>query len=240
VKDISLKTTNTHTNNLSKQSEIDYRNPSRNYIMEDLEWKIYYEEGLAVENQRLYTDAREKLLSTLGELELALPSHSLNKLKRLKIFLMWGEDSPLGGKKSGMRYVRKGETKSRLYYDPKWENSIIIYSASNLVYLSKLWAKKALVHEFAHAWHITHWNDKHPAIYNTWKNSSINKLYTNVADINGKNIGSAYASKNQLEYFAELSAIYFVGGNYFPFNKQGLSRYDKEGHQLIEQLWKIH
>jgi hypothetical protein len=39
----------------------------------------------------------------------------------------------------------------------------------------------------------------------------------------------AYATVNQLEYFAELSSMYFVGCNYQPSNRRELMLYDPTG-----------
>ncbi|WP_448569963.1 hypothetical protein [Thalassotalea ganghwensis] len=81
-----------------------------------------------------------------------------------------------------MRYVRKGETNNRPHYDPRWENSVVIYSAENLMYLTEMWAKKAITHEFAHAWHILHWPDKYTEMVTSWKNAKTRNLYKNVKD----------------------------------------------------------
>jgi hypothetical protein len=62
-------------------------------------------------------------------------------------------------------------------------------------------------------------------------------LYKDVMDNKSRVIASAYAIKNPLEYFAELSAASFVGINYHPFDKKGLERYDPTGHRMIEQPW---
>lgn len=41
-----------------------------------------------------------------------------------------------------------------------------------------------------------------------------------------------------LEYFAELSCMYFVGCNYQPFNRKQLKDYDPVGYAMIQQMWK--
>lgn len=163
----------------------------------------------------------------------------MGKLKELKIFLLWGQKSPKGGKKSGMRYVRKGETNTRLHYDARWEHSIVIYSAENLMYLTDMWAKKAITHEFAHAWHIMHWPDKYTKIITPWKNAKTRNLYKNVKDYKGRLKPKAYAIKNNLEYFAELSAMYFVGGDYFPYEREKLTKYDPDGVKMVKKLWQL-
>ena len=152
---------------------------------------------------------------------------------------MWGEDSSNGGKKSGMRFVRRGETTNRLHYDDNWEHSIVIYSAENLMYLNDMWTKKSLVHELAHAWHIMNWPEKHNEILDPWQQAKSKKLYLNVKDYKNRVKPKAYAVKNNLEYFAELSAMYFVGGDYFPYERGGLIQYDPLGVSMVEKLWGV-
>jgi hypothetical protein len=220
-------------------AEVDYRVPSRDYINIKGGWNIFYEASMERENPKLAKDSLLKLKNTLKVIEQKLPYSSLRKLKTLKIFLMWGEDSQHGGKKSGMRFVRKGETIKRLHYDNQWEHSVVIYSAVNLMYLTDMWAKKALTHELSHAWHIMHWPDKYAEIVKPWKNAKSKKLYTNVKDYKNRTKPEAYAIKNNLEYFAELSAMYFVGGDYFPYDREKLARYDPSGVAMIKKLWSV-
>ena len=48
-----------------------------------------------------------------------------------------------------------------------------------------------------------------------------------------------YAAQNHLEYFAELTAMYFAGANYFPYDRAGLKEYDPAGYALVQKLWSI-
>ncbi|WP_077343072.1 hypothetical protein [Pseudocolwellia agarivorans] len=221
------------------QAEVNFRVPSRDYINVKGDWNIFYEASLKRSNPQLAKESLLKLKSTLKSIEKKLPRNSLRKLKTLKIFLMFGENSPHGGKKSGMRFVRRGETNKRLHYDNKWEHSIVIYSAKNLMYLTDMWAKKALTHELAHAWHIMHWPDKYAQILNPWKNAKSKGLYKNVKDYKNRIKPNAYAIKNNLEYFAELSAMYFVGGDYYPYEKIELAKYDPMGVAMVKRLWSV-
>jgi len=220
-------------------AEVDYRIPSRDYINIKGDWNIFYEASMKSSNPQLAKDSLLKLNDTLKSIEEKLPQSSLRKLKTLKIFLMFGEGSPLGGKRSGMRFVRRGEASKRLHYDNRWEHSVVIYSAKNLMYLTDMWAKKALTHEFAHAWHIMHWPDKYTQILQPWKNAKSKNLYTNVKDYKNRIKPKAYAIKNNLEYFAELSAMYFVGGDYFPYERVKLMKYDPTGVAMVKKLWSV-
>ena len=64
-------------------------------------------------------------------------------------------------------------------------------------------------------------------------------LYHGVKDDEGKIVDKAYATVNQLEYFAELSCMYFVGCNYQPFDREELQTYDPKGYAMIEQMWDV-
>ena len=110
-------------------AEVDYRILSRDYINIKGDWNIFYEASMKRSNPRLAKDSLLKLKNTLKSIEKKLPYTSLRKLKTLKIFLMLGESSPQGGKKSGMRFVRRGETNKKLHYNNRWEHSVVIYSA---------------------------------------------------------------------------------------------------------------
>lgn len=218
--------------------QVSYRRPYRDYIRVQGKWGIHIEASLNAGDIDLYNASLIKLTNVLDEVFSLLPSNAADKLSGLKFYLLWGDKSPLGGRKSGMSYIRKGEPNNYSYLDKRWEHSVVIYNAENLMYLNDLWSKKALMHELAHARHITNWPERHAPIYDAWENIMNSDRYLKVKDIKGKIIKSAYARKNQLEYFAELSAIYFVGGNYYPYNRKGLKQYDLAGYKMIEFLWR--
>lgn len=219
------------------KGSVNFDSPVRRYISEAGKYNIYVEESLARGDADLYQSSLAKLNATLDYVFSVMPQQSRATLSGMKFYLMWGEASPDGGMKSGMSYIRKGEPANYPYLDRRWENSVIVYSAENLMYLNDLWSRKAIFHELAHAWHLNNWPEKHAAILEPWTSAKNSNKYTDVRDINKKTIKSAYARKNQLEYFAELSAMYFVGGNYHPFNKQGLEKYDPKGFEMVKTLW---
>lgn len=220
------------------KGKVDYNKPPRTYVHNRGRWNIYVEAAMRDGNMALYRSSLAKLKHVLNRVYARLPATAAIQLSGLKYFLLWGQDSPLGGRTSGMSYIRRGEPANYFYLDRHWGHALVIYSAKNLMYLDELWSNKAVLHELAHAWHITHWPERHPPIYQAWRNALNKGLYRNVQDIKGRLIPTAYARKNQLEYFAELSAMYFVGGNYFPYNRRGLRRYDPEGYRMVESLWQ--
>ena len=198
---------------VTNKHKVDYCTPRREYYRAGNTWNIYLEQALADENQAYADKALHKLERSLEEIIVKLPPNSARQLKKLNIYLMKGEKSGVG--EGGMSYIRPGEAKNYHYLDPRWQHAIVVYSAKTLLYLDDMWTKKALMHELAHAWHISNWPQRHPPIYNAYLDIKSKGLYKNINDYKGREIEVAYALKNQMEYFADLSAIYFVGGNYF-------------------------
>lgn len=198
---------------------------------------IQYETGMASADPRLTDAATRKLTATLQDIIVLLPPHTRDEFRATTYFLMWGHKSPHGGLKSGMRYVTRGSRNP--LHDPRWQGAIIIYSAENFLFLDDLWSKKALAHEMAHAWHLLHRKPKDPDIHAPWEGALARGLYRNVQDYKGQTINEAYARRNQLEYFAELSAAYFVGINYMPFDRKGLQAYDPAGYQMVQTVWGL-
>lgn len=224
-------------NSTVDKGKVNYRIPKRQYEALGSNYKIFIERDLVEGDSKLAEQATEKLETTLKEIFAVLPEVPANKLSQLTFYVMWGESSPKGGRKSGMSYIRPGEPNNYAYLDTRWENVIVIYSAKNLMYLDSLWSKKALMHELAHAWHLNNWPEDYEPIVNAYRKAKDLGLYRDVKDNKGKIIKEAYAIKNHLEYFAELSAMYFVGGNYYPLNKLNLRMYDMSGFQMLESGW---
>jgi hypothetical protein len=219
------------------KSTTDFSDTRRAYTRLPGDFDIRYETGMASADPKLADASVRKLTTTLKEIIAVLPAHTRAEFQATTYFVMWGARSPYGGLKSGMRYVTRGSRNP--LYDPRWQGGIIIYSAENFLYLDALWSKKALTHEMAHAWHLLHWKPKDPAILGPWDGAIARGLYRNVQDYKGQTIADAYARHNQLEYFAELSAAYFVGINYLPFDRKGLQAYDPAGYRMVEALWGV-
>jgi len=219
------------------KSTVDFSDTRRAYTRLPGEFDIRYESGMAAANKKLTESSTRKLTASLHEIIAALPAHTRAEFHATTYFLMWGAPSPFGGLKSGMRYVTRGS--SNPLHDPRWQGAIVIYSAENFSRLDALWSKKALAHEMAHAWHLLHRKPKDPTIFGPWDAAMARGLYRDVLDYKGQTIANAYASHNQLEYFAELSAAYFVGINYMPFDRKGLKAYDPAGYQMVEALWEV-
>ncbi len=183
----------------------------------------------------------ERLEKKLNEALAVLPKAAHPTLLKLKLFLLYGPKAKGGGRNNGLEYLRKNAPDFHEEYDPRWRSAVVIYCAENYgKQINDFWALKALVHEFAHAHHLEHWDENQPPeIRAAWEHADQLKLYRDVKDDEGKTHEKAYAIVNHLEYFAELSCIYFVGCNYRPATRQDLERYDPQGHAMIQKVWGL-
>jgi hypothetical protein len=222
------------------QAVVNYNDPPREYTTTRAgTWTIKVEKQLLADAPAVAKKAQTRLRKKLGEAIEALPDASHARLKELDIFLMYGPKSKGGGRDNGLEYFQKTAPEHHKDLDPGWGSSMVVYCAENYVQISDFWAVKALVHEMAHAHHLEQWPENQPDILQAWENAMKLGLYHGVKDDEGKIVDKAYATVNQLEYFAELSCMYFVGCNYQPFDREELKTYDPKGYAMIEQMWDV-
>lgn len=219
----------------------DLNHPPRKYSERALSgWNVFVENQLLEEDPATAQQAMTKLEVKLAEVTKTLPAPAVKSLQGVKIFLLYGPKATGGGRNSSFQYFRPGAPKYSPYLDERMSNSVLIFSAYNYNYLDALWSVKGLVHELAHAWHLLHWKEKEPGIYDAWAAAMKAGLYKSDVAADAKNIKTLrYAAQNQLEYFAELSAMYFVGCNYPPANRAELKAYDRVGYDMIERYWGV-
>ncbi len=217
-----------------------FNHPPREYVTNHVrQWTVFVEKQMVDEDPDLAQQALERLGAMLDKAMRALPPASHSRLQALPLFLMYGEKAKRGGRDNGLEYFQRIAPEHYPNLDPRMGGSVVIYSAANYVWLSDSWALKALVHEFAHAHHLEQWPEVQPDIYDAWDHARVSGLYRDVKDDAGKELAQGYALQNHLEYFAELSCVYFVGCNYYPFNREELKTYDPVGYAMIEEMWGV-
>jgi len=223
-----------------KQAPVDFNHPPRDYVPRELHgWTVLVEKQLADEALQLSKTVLARLESKLAEMADTLPAAALPDLREVKIFVMYGPKATAGGRTNGLEYFQAIAPRHHDWLDPRMGSSIVIYNAANYTTLSDLWATKALVHEFGHAHHLEHWPERRADIYDAWDRAVKAGLYRVVREKDKHAHFPNYAAQNHLEYFAELTAIYFAAANYFPYDRAGLKRYDPAGYALVEKLWNV-
>jgi hypothetical protein len=222
------------------QKQVDFRDPPREYKTVRLDkWPVFIEKQLLSESPTVAREAQARMKAMLPTALAALPEHCRANLRKLLLYLLYGPRARGGGRDNGLEYFQRDAPKHHKHLDPRWASCVVIYCADNYVRISDFSALKALVHEFAHAYHLEQWPEKQPDIVRAWEHAVEQGLYRKVLDDARKRIQKAYALVNQLEYFAELSCMYFVGCQYQPFNRKELKAYDPAGYEMIQKMWRV-
>lgn len=218
-----------------------------NYRVPERKWAEVSRGGrkFIVEQELLDRDpalAKKALARLKTNIDLALqilPEHAQPHVAKQQFWLLYGSKAKGGGKDSGLAYFRPGSPKFNKNRHKDWNSAVVVYSAKNYTKLTDLWALKSVLHELAHAYQLEQWPEKEPSILAAYENAMADGLYKNVPNNKGGSFESAYAAQNQLEYFAEVSCMFFAQCNYRPYNRAELKTIDPTGHRMIRKMWKI-
>ena len=215
--------------------QVNFRVPQRSYVAAGA--KIRVESQLAQQNPALAQRAVRRLQEKIAVAISILPPAARPLLSKVPFYIMQGSSAVGGGKDTGLEYFQRDAPEHRSHLDPNWRSCIVVYSAANYAGISDFWALKAVVHEFAHAWQLEQGPENQPSLVNAFQSAMQKRLYHDVVDDAGLMQSKTYAATNHLEYFAELTCMYFVGCNYHPFNKARLAVYDPPGYSMVEFMW---
>lgn len=222
----------------TSRAAVDFAHPLRDYSCQRVSgWPILMEEEMQKKDPELCKKAMARVEAKLKEIHAMLPPHAARRLQHVPIFLMYGEASSNGGKSEGAQYFAQTAPNFSSKIDPRMGGSVVIYSAKHFCEMTDFGALKLLLHELSHAWHLEQWPENRSDIVSTYKNAMEKGLYRNVRRSDGSVAEETYASVNHLEYFAELSCIWFCGNDHFPFDRGDLRLYDKAGFDMIKKLW---
>jgi len=234
------------TSKRQQPREVNYRKPPRTYEKVALEdgkpgdVTVWVEKQLKADAPAIADRALARLKATRAKALAVVPKRERARLAKIPFFLLYGPKAQNGGRDNGLEYFQKQAPDHHQNLDPRWRDAIVVYCARNYVEISDLWALKSLFHELAHAYQLAHWPENQPDIVNAWEHARDNNLYRNVRDVETRrSLASAYALTNQLEYFAELSCMYFVRCNYEPSDRNQLKEYDPLGYDMIRKMWKL-
>ena len=128
--------------------------------------------------------------------------------------------------------------------------AIEIYQASEYWDDHDCWGPGGVfVHEMSHAYHWKCVKDGYDnkEIKNCYDQAMKEGLY-NCVKVHGPQgpVAKAYASTNQMEYFAELSTA-FLGGldgdgeynKWYPFNRSQVREHDPRAYKMLQRIWKV-
>ncbi len=174
-----------------------------------------------------------------------LPDVTVKLLQKINIWVEWedSDDPDLAKGVVAKYYGVQGNTtlwSLNKHKHPKKANNIEIINMRSLtrehqpnVRLHRC----VLLHELSHAVHHQLFGPKNALIRTAYQQAMNRGLYSEARFASGRIRKPAYASKNDREYFAELSCAYMDKLHYYPFTPEELKEYDPQGYRLMEILW---
>lgn len=218
----------------SLQVQKSYAPTSDYQQMEREGWQVLVWKGFLREHPQEAQETLKLLEYHLYQIRRTLPSPAVKKLQKVRIWVEWQE-----GHHACMAYHPNRRWLEEHGMNPDKVKSVEIAHARNFLE----WTKNQpwmVLHELAHAYH----DQFLPGAYNNPEVKAVYEsalqagLYQKVLFIRGGR-RQAYATKNPMEYFAELSEAYFGTNDFYPFVRGELKEYDQAGFALLEKLWGI-
>lgn len=153
----------------------------------------------------------------------------------VKKTLIWVDDS---SEKGSAWYNVSAEWLVQNGYLKEMVKGVQIINLTNYVDWTKLNQPEMLLHEMAHAYHhqvMVQGNDNQ-TIMNAYSTSMSSGKFNSVDYSLGGKL-KAYATNNQMEFFAELTEAWFGKNDYYPFTKDELRVFDPPSYELMNKIW---
>jgi hypothetical protein len=193
-------------------------------------WTFYIEEGFSKEQRQEIEDFIPRLAGLLNRVVIGvLPSHARKELRNVSLAFRQTGKTEINTKMSYNHAAKfQGVPGASSVDTIVLPQSVSLYSS-----LSDNELKADLLHEFAHAYHLKFWHGlcfrrmDDPA-WVPFKKAKFKGLYDS----------DFYGLRDQKEYFAELSVMYWLGPikpRYL--SSQRLKATDPEGHKMVKQMW---
>ena len=200
-------------------------------------WTVLVSDELLKHNKAETERALELLTTQLQEIVREVPEAAVVELRKVPL---WISPEYLGVPPRAEYHPGAGWLRDN-HRDPAMEKGIEFTNVRIFEHETKRMPNFAL-HELAHAFHdrVLPRGFGNAEIKAAFDKANANGLYQNVEQRFGDGRsanGRAYAITNPQEYFAECSEAFFSTNDFFPFNRDQLSKHDPEMFELLKQLW---
>jgi len=218
----------------------DIPNPGARFdpMMQEIEGFPVFIEPALLEGEHA-EEGRKSLAMLRNHLEriaVLVPEPALSKLRRVGIWIevdhprMDVEPGPYHG---GQQWLIDNG------YDVRMVDCVHVTRAASLLDRHHMLKHPMVIlHELAHAYHDQFMEDgyNNKLILDAYNNAMQKGLYEEVLDYRGRSV-KAYATTNQMEYFAEATEAYFYRNDFYPFLNVELKRHDPVGYELMREVW---
>jgi hypothetical protein len=155
----------------------------------------------------------------------------LAELRKVRIWMEW---DLLPNKAAGFHHSRSWLREHG--YNPAKVCGVELVNARNFYKWSHDTQPWMLLHELAHSYHFRVLGRDHQGVLNAYEHAMVHKLYDIVKHVRSGDT-QAYATRNQKEYFAEITEAYFGKNDFYPFTRRELRKHDPLGFQLMLEVW---
>jgi hypothetical protein len=196
-------------------------------------WTVRVDERLLQPpNEVLGRTALRYLENKLADILVVVPKDRVRKLQRVTIVLDLSH-----GKLTSMQYHPSAGWLKAHGYSTELAKCVHLPRAADLATKRNIREQPwAILHELAHAYHDQVLGFDEPRIrkaYTTYKKSGHGDK---VLRHDGRHVPH-YALTNPMEFFAEMTEVYFGVNDFFPFNRAELREAEPEIHALLREIW---
>ncbi|MEL7124564.1 MAG: T9SS type A sorting domain-containing protein, partial [Bacteroidota bacterium] len=165
-----------------------------------------------------------------------LTTEILDSLQAVKIFMDWNTTNGAAVYHPSVQWLTNNG------YIPEKAKSVEISNVVNFVNWSNQNQPSMVIHEMAHAYHDRVLGFDYNPIIKAFENAITFELYNSVSYHAGNDVyfnQQAYATTNELEYFAELTEAYLGENDFFPFFRDQIEDHDEEGYKVVRDVWQF-
>ena len=203
-------------------------------------WTVHVAERLLAEAQPETERALEILRAQLQEVVRVVPAEAVVKLKEVPLWFSLEYPGIRAGAEyhPGRKWLVDNGRNPEMVQGVEFTD-IRIFEAE----LDRM--PNFVLHELAHAYHDRVLSYENPEVVKAFDRAKESHSYDDVERWNGsqavapKTRERAYAMSNPMEYFAESSEAYFGRNDFYPFNREELSKHDPEMVELLVKVWGV-
>lgn len=207
-------------------------------VLKDIEgWPVFIEPALLEgEHAAVGEQSIAMLRNHLERIAVLVPEPGLSKLRQVGIWIEVNHpltDIEPGPYHGGQQWLIDNG------YDARMVDCVHVTRAGSLLDRHHMLKHPMVIlHELAHAYHDQFMEDayQNKLILDAYNHAMEKGLYDTVLDYKGRTV-KAYATSNQMEYFAEATEAYFYRNDFYPFLAAELKQYDPKGYELMVQIW---